>query len=144
MEQHIESNNEKIYEITALLRDEDFSPVRQLLETYAARIMEERPLEKTHLSYPILKERFVFQGVCYFTMPEASVARLQNDLRFASGVLRSMVRSVKRVGAKSGANRGLGLHREAGRLSGSREGRRSEGQVLTNEALEKKIEEILQ
>ncbi len=135
MEQHIESQPEKMYELTALLRNEEFSPVKKLLEKHGVVLIEERPLEKTHLSYPILKEHFVFQGVCYFTMPEGTISALGNDLNLEGEVVRYIIRSVKHVGEKAETERGSGLNREARRFNVSREGRKPETQTLTNEAL---------
>ncbi len=132
-----------MYELTAFVRNEESSSVKNFLAKYGVSMIEERPAVKTHLSYPIKKERFAFQGVWYFTAPQGTVATLEHNLNLDREVLRFMIRSVTHVGGKPETDRGTGLNREARRFSTPREGRKPVGQVLTNEALEKKIEEIL-
>ena len=137
MEQLTESPQEKMYELTAFVRSEESSAVKNFLAKYHVSMIEERSFVKTHLSYPVKKEHFAFQGVWYFTAPQGIVASLENDLNLESQVLRFIIRSVTHVGGKPDADRTSGLNREARRLNVSREGRKPEGQALTNEAREK-------
>lgn len=145
MEQAQEQERKKIYELTALVKSENSSVLKNILQKSGATLIEERPLLKMQLSYPIAKEHFAFQNVLCFTGPEEAIASIQNNLNLNKEVLRYVVK-IPRPGGKeeqrSGFERG---NRERTRFASSHESRETRKQeMLTNEALEKKIEEILQ
>ncbi len=141
-----EGEKKKIYELTALLKSEETAVLKDSLQKIGASLLDEKPIVKMQLQYPILKEQFAFQAVLYFTAPEETITILQNDLNLNKGVIRYVVK-IPRHSEKDESRTGLSERggRERGRFTSShelRETRRSE--MLTNEALEKKIEEILQ
>ncbi len=145
MEQSQEQEYKKTYELTALVRSEDSAALKNVLQKSGATVVEEKPLQKMQLSYPISKERFAFQSVLFFTGPEEALMSIQNDLNLTKEVLRYVVRIARPGGkeeARSSFERGT---RERMRFAPGHESRDTrKPEILTNEALEKKIEEILQ
>jgi ribosomal protein S6 len=138
----------KKYELTFWLKDEDASPVKKVLEKRGAEISAEKPLAKFRLSYPIKKEANAVLGSVAFAMAPAAIAGLTAELNAVPGVLRFVVnaasehetgaaRAAEGTAAPAARGRGGFFRRE-------RTEAKPVGEVLTNEALEKKIEEISQ
>ncbi len=141
-----EEDKTKTYELTALVKNEETNVLRSALQKIGASLLEEKPLVKMQLQYPILKEQFAFQAVLYFTAPEETIAALQNDLNFNKEVIRYVVKIPRRV-SKEESRGGIFERgsRERARFASPHEPRETrKPEILTNEALEKKIEEILQ
>jgi len=148
------------YEITYLLEEEDAASVRDLLSTRGGVITEERPLTKVQLSYPIAGRAQAFLGVTVFQAAPDSIAVLRSDLRLAGRVLRSLILSyvphpLQETSSSPSYSSSFGVG-GADRLVSSdtsspapkkqetpRHGGVVTSQGLTNEALEKTIEEIL-
>ena len=149
------------YHITYLLRDEDAGSVISVLKRFQAEIVEEKSPVKVNLEYPIKKQRQAFLGVTRFFARKEVIAKLSQDLNLESSVLRFLITKpilTPAASPESGEAKSLGQLKQAGSARadrGSNGGgdefgarkRRASGDdfpVLTNEALEKKIEEILQ
>ncbi len=145
MEQSQEQEYIKIYELTALMKGEDPAVLKNVLQKSGVSLVEEKPVLKMQLSYPIAKEHFAFQSVLCFTGPEEALLSIRNDLNLNQEVLRHVVRVVypgRKEETRGGFERGNRERMKFGAGHEVREGRKPE--ILTNEALEKKIEEILQ
>lgn len=133
---------DRYYELGFLVKEESSEPVKKILQKNNAVVFEESALTKVSLAYPIKKEKMAFFGYCRFTaLPEAA-AVIQEALKFQPEVLRvifiklseSAVRAAK---ANQGEIKRPVRRREAEvKKEGSESG-------LSNEDLEKKIEEIL-
>lgn len=133
---------DRYYELGFLVKEESSEPVKKILQKNNAVVFEESALTKVSLAYPIKKEKMAFFGYCRFTaLPEAA-AVIQEALKFQPEVLRvifiklseSAVRAAK---ANQGEIKRPVRRRETEvKKEGSESG-------LSNEDLEKKIEEIL-
>lgn len=128
----------KKYEIAFLSKTEESSPILQSLTNRGLVILSENPLTKIRLAYPIKKENFAYFGYVHFEGDPAAIKNLRADLKLNPEVLRYLVitrpfgeKEVKKSEPAESAE-------PKEKLSLSPES------VLTNEALEKKIEEILQ
>ena len=128
------------YEILLIQKTEDLSKVKQALAKYKAEILVEKPLEKVKLAYPIQKETMFFMGTIEFSLAPEHVASLQADMKLDDNLVRSTVsRATVKVERKPQQERPSSAPRRfLGRFKKAVE------PILTNEALEKKIEEISQ
>ncbi len=129
------------YEIIALLKSEDAAKVSAALQKRGAVILTERPLQKVKLAYPIRKEAFCFVGGFEFTVAPAALVGLSESLVLEPDILRVLVHhAAARDERRSREDRTPRRPAPVSRMP------RKPGDVpmLTNEALEKKIEEILQ
>ena len=135
-----------LYEITYLLKDEaDLRLLQACLAKFHASHVEDVSLTKVRLEYLIEKTSQAFLGVSTFWIDSSVLAEFSRDLRLIPEVLRFLITRPalrrSREGSKGGERRPFSQRREVrGVVSESRGG----GAELTNEALEKKIEEILQ
>lgn len=143
--ENIKKNRE--YKVSFILKEEDASVVHRVLGNFDIKIISETPLVKVRLAYPIKKENFGFAGFLGIsTTDEALIPKTLAALKHepqvlrAIGTLRSPFESEekKQIAENTARSRGRRPRREAGTRPA---GFRSE---LSNEALEKKIEEILQ
>lgn len=140
----MEKDNEQgiEYRLSFIVKDEDASAVRAELSAHGAEIIKEQALVKIRLAYPIAKQQFGFAGAFVFRSSPESFLETLTSLKRDGKVLRAMV------------IKDFPREEEEGKLSASgtlrprplrRVGKeRPVRTQLSNEALEKKIEEILQ
>ncbi|MDO8537063.1 MAG: hypothetical protein Q7R94_02345 [bacterium] len=145
-----EGAEKKNYELAVLLRDEESSrEVLKLLGQHQIEVQETGQPKKINLSYPVKHIReAIFEFFSLFSLPE-NIKLLEQDLKGNTAILRSMVVGIPRDRA---AARGMVDSRR--RVSGSRRPASPSPSyevkpvphkaTLSNEAIEKKIEEILQ
>jgi len=138
-------SNKKDYEISFLAKEESgLSEVQKTLVRAGAEVTMTGPLERIVLAYKIEGEVSAYFGFFHFASEPANIKDIEHDLTANSTVLRSLIVTPPFVKTRS---RGLGPkpkgpvpteetqpERQAPVASGP----------LSNEALEKKIEEILQ
>lgn len=134
------SDEKKSYELGFLLNEENLSPVKRLLEKHSAANLSEGSLVKVNLAYPIKKQGQAFFGYLRFEL-EGPVAELKKDLKLEPTVLRHLL-----IKVPSAAPEEVPTGRPASSLKPPvrRKEVKTGAPLLTNEALEKKIEEILQ
>ena len=157
----------KKYEISFLLRKEgDFEKIAAVLKRHGATLGEGVDISRIKLSYPIARESFGYFGYALFTADPKALGEVENDLRTASDVMRFSIfgaprlepttrgvrdgRSFRQESYETQRRRAPRAVKETGALESKTpfEERRHipkpelEGE-LTNEALEKKLEEIL-
>lgn len=133
---------DRYYELGFLVKNENTEPVARVLQTNKAAIYEEGDLTKIILSYPIKKEGAAFFGYCRFTgLPEAAIA-IKEALKFEPEVLRAIL---IKLPANTLTKSAKAASAEGKRIIRRREAEpKKDGETgLTNEDLEKKIEEIL-
>lgn len=136
------------HEITYLVRnEEDASFVPSHLQKIGAEMERGEALRKIQLAYPIKKESFVFLGIIRFRADASRLSELHANLRLEDRILRYLITRPARLRAEAHGERGAREGLPLGR--GPMEGRRSFSappipQILSNEALQEKIEEILQ
>lgn len=126
----------KDYEISFLLgQEKDVEDVLGLLKREGAEIIFEGTLKKIPLAYKIKKQSEAYFGHLHFRMSKDKIKSLENDLLTASGVLRSLIVTPPFVRSKP---------EPKARTRIVPAPRAPVGVPLSNEALEQKIEEILQ
>jgi len=129
----------KAYEISFLVREEeDVQVVIKHLSAISADIVNEGPITRIRLAYPIEKENEAYFGFIHFTADPALCSRLTNELEIDPKVIRSLIVTPP-------------FERQAARRRDGRDGRRErrdekEPLVTQNEVsnamLEEKLEEI--
>lgn len=138
-----EGAEEKAYELAFLVRDEEAArDLRRIAGQHDVKIQSEAPLKKINLAYKIKRAHEAYFGfVQFLSGPEAAQA-LSRDLRANQGVVRFIVVALPR--RKSALAEPLVRPERPvpWRAPLPRETRQSK--PLSNEALEKKIEEISQ
>lgn len=136
------ADRETRFEVSYLEQNEGGAGMRAAIERHGGRVLQERPLEKVRLAFPIKKQTYAFLGCIEFVMDSAAVNELQQaEFRLNKELLRTLVH---RSAALTPPAEGEVSRPLAARVSAPRAPRPKEEPVLTNEALEKKIEEILQ
>ncbi|MCR4328655.1 MAG: 30S ribosomal protein S6 [Patescibacteria group bacterium] len=129
------------YEVAFLVREEDgASKVVALIGKYGT-ILSQGQLKRVAFAYPIEKTAAGYFGTVKVSVLPDAVVRLEKDLETTSEALRSLVLRLPVV-KESSVQDEQSKPRRA-RLSRSEVSPKSSA-TLTNEALEKKIEEILQ
>jgi ribosomal protein S6 len=134
----------KEYEIGVLVRkEEDLPGVRRAVEQHGGVMTADFRAKKIALAYPIKKETEATFAFGLFSAEPENVKQLEQDLVTESAVLRSIIV----IPFKASVSTGTGTERKWDRTTRpttSTEGARtSSTNVLSNEALTKKIEEML-
>ena len=139
-----EPKEKKRYELSFLVVSEEASrEVLRLAGQHGIEITAESQLKKINLAYKIRQCTQAYFGfLALFSSPE-DIKALERDLKTTSSILRSMVISLP---AKREVEAGAAAVRETYKPPTRRPARMpvKRAQALSNEALEKKIEEILQ
>lgn len=137
---------QKEYEMGVLVRkEEDLATVRAAIEQHRGIFSAEFQTKKIALAYPIEKETDGFFAFCRFSAEPADVKQLERDLLNEPMVLRSLIV----VPFKMSHREAIGLSKKHGKSQGHSAPPAAPSpapfvQTLSNEALEKKIEEMLQ
>lgn len=142
-----QEKNAGTYEISFIQKSEDDRSVIDAIRSFGGAVIEEQQLTKIRSAYPLKKETQGFLGIIQFSMEPDATNRFIASLELNEDILRSMVHRVSGNKKEFSGRPQIGFR---GRMQ-SRKGipqRRyddsSAPQPLSNEALEKKIEEILQ
>jgi len=146
-----QEKTKEAYEVAFWTKDENDSSVKKVISKHGGEITKEKPVQKMRLAYPIKKENFAFFGNVIFSMAPDEVFGFKTDVNLEDGVLRYFFRRAKKNRPEeSGSNSREGSQtaptfKEKTRsfLGFRSEPKKGAEQILTNEALEKKIEEIL-
>ncbi len=136
----------KNYEIAFLAKDEKGAEgVLSTLKGRGAEILLEGPVEKITLAYKIKREMSAYFGYMHFRMPKADVAVIRKDLATHPFILRSLIVTPpfeKQKPLWEGRPRAKFAAPPVAAPQITPESPQS-SLPLSNEALEKKIEEIL-
>ena len=139
----MEEQPEGKYELTFVTKDENVADLRKALEKNGARVVKEREMQKIRLAYGMKKQDYGYLGVLFISIPKDKVEKLIGELNLHENVLRYVL-------SRFDEHKVVGREEESKQRSGGSEERRvfraprkPTEPVLTNEALEKKIEEIL-
>lgn len=139
--------DKKEYEISVLFENESNLPdFLKFMNQHGAEVFFESPLRNLNLAYPIKKKIQAFFAYFHFkALPEA-IGSISKDLETSSHVLRSLIVTPPFLKPKPSAfvprTRRV-AEPETSPVEHSQPARRPSA-PLSNEALEKKIEEILQ
>lgn len=137
-----ETKEMKRYELGFLVKtEEDAALIKKILAKNKAEISEEGPVVKVNLAYPIKKASQAFFGYFRWSAAAEILADIEKELKLASQVLRYLLIKSPRVLAP--AKRVSFGSRSFVRKRETEPARKTPEAGLSNEALEKKIEEIL-
>jgi len=138
----------KKYEIGFVAKDKIGSDdINKLLAAHKCEIAENGSLGRIKLAYPIKKETIGYFDYYHFMAEPSSIEKIKNELNLNSNILRFIIitppaekqpiSAVKtEIRRKTAVSRDIGPKIEIKKPS-------APPLVLTNEALEKKLEEIL-
>lgn len=142
MEKTQDDLEKKSYEVSFLLESEDkVSDVRRLISQHGVDVAEELLEKKINLAYPIKNVTHALFGAWRVLAEPVKIKLLEKDLMSSKNVLRSLIISMPKE---------KDVHREVVQRSPILTRRTSvlrrepKPRPLSNEAIEKKIEEILQ
>ena len=131
------------YEVAFLVAEEETAgKVITRINQYGT-VLAQAQLKRIAFAYPIKKVEAGYFAVVKAAVAPDAVARMEKDLETAKEVLRSLVIRLPREKKDALSSHGEQDKSRRARTSSRSEAPQSRPGVLTNEALEKKIEEIL-
>lgn len=129
----------RLYEIAFVLKDKDAeAELKRLIEAHGVNIEYSHPLIDIRLSYPISKQMSGFFGFYQGTMEPSVVHSLKEKLGLFPSVLRFLI--------VTPPPRPMNVPQESSapaRAESPKPASQSSPAILSNEALEEKLEEIL-
>jgi len=132
-----EGTNLREYEVSFIVKDDEgIRVLRDLLARHGAEIILEGPQKTITLAYPIKKELEADFSYFRFLIEPQKIMELENEIKLQPKVLRFLL-------IKPGALKGTKFEKTAQGIP-ERPMPQASSLPLSNEALEKKIEEILQ
>ena len=146
MEELNAENIKKLYELSFVQESETNDAAKTAITTNGGEIKDERPLVKIRLAYPINKQTQGFFGLIRFYSYPSGIASVDKELRMNGEFIRYSV-SKFAANENTGGRERRTFDRDMRRVRFNRTEKRSiehEALALSNEELEKKIEEILQ
>lgn len=142
------TEEQKNYEIGFLSKEEQYKEdVAKMLRSRDFLIIQDGRTSKIKLSYPIKKENFAFFSYLYFSGASGNISELDKELKMNSKILRFLIiadpiLSKEKEFVAGPEQETLSPRQEYETQPARREVKKTE--LLSNEALEKKLEEILQ
>jgi ribosomal protein S6 len=136
----------KKYEVGFLVRAEgDKEELAKTLKNHRASIIDDGGISRIKLAYPIKKEDFAYFGYLHFSCAPENIKELRNELKTSPKVLRFIIVSqpapVKKSETKEVSEEIR--RRPAAPTSQTIKEASKQSEALSNEDLEKKLEEIL-
>lgn len=133
----------KEYELSFLLKDEEgIAALQGMLTKFGCTTTSQSEIKRIVLAYPIKKETSALFGYVYFMATPEHMKDFTHELRLESHVLRFLLinKPIKRefISASEGSPRRTSETSEKEALSEEKQ-----SHAVTNEDLEKKLEEIL-
>ena len=132
----------KEYELAFILKTEDVNLIAKALKINDFSIVKESSLNKVRLAYPIKKENQGFFASYMISGESAKIKDLTKELELNKEVLRFLILTPVKsrvVRAKKTAME----DRTPDKTTETEKSSYNSGKMLSNEALEKKLEEIL-
>jgi ribosomal protein S6 len=126
------------YEISFLLAAENESEIFDILNKYRAEIIHRSPISSIKLAYPIKKQNSAFFGFCQFNAVPEEVEKISAALKLKASILRFlMIKNpvVQNLSSQTVFKKPIELSKLE--IEGP------SSKTLSNELLEKKLEEIL-
>jgi len=147
MADELELKDKKEYEMSFVLASEDgATDVLSALTAIGAEVVTKSSLNSIKLAYPIKKHESAYFGFCIFKADPSSIKQLKDALALNANVLRSLlITPPVKISAREDRRLGEGRERRPAVVSKLEvvEAKPAEPQILSNEGLEKKLEEIL-
>jgi ribosomal protein S6 len=136
----MDQDQKKEYELAFLIKEEtDAAGLVEALKAMGGEINLEGPVRKIVLAYEIKKETTAYFGFIQFMMEPAAAKSLEAALLVRSGLLRSLLMTPPTAKGHSHPQAAANPQRPAAKPHEAK----AATPVLSNEALEKTIEEIL-
>lgn len=138
-----EQTDKKQYEMSFLLQEEGgLSTVTKFVKDLGGEIEVGGPVAKITLSYPIKKEKSAFFGFLHFSMNPSGISQLTHEMETKPEILRHLI--ITPPFKKMETRPKMETPRAPERVPMERKPEPARApETLTNEDLEKKIEEIL-
>ena len=138
-----QNEEKKEYELSFLLRDEEgITALQGMLTKFGCAITSQSEIKRIVLAYPIKKETSALFGYVYFNAVPEQMKEFTHELRLEAPVLRFLLinKPIKRefVSASEGSPRRTSDVSDKEVVSEEKP-----SHAVTNEDLEKKLEEIL-
>jgi ribosomal protein S6 len=133
----------KQYEMSFLVKEEDGAKtVLKFIKELGGDIELEGPVMKVALSYPIKKQTSGFFGYFHFSFSPAEVKHLEHEMETSTEILRHLIITppFKKIEPRP---RPEAQSASSSRTQAPKASEAARPEALTNEDLEKKIEEIL-
>lgn len=134
------------YELAFLLKNKEEGVVDVLLNQYSGEIFYRGPVAELRLAYPIQKQKQAYFGYVHFRISSEAIKTLVDSLQLHPAVLRVLVITppfTKKKEEKPYRTIRKSKVMSSPANSGEMSPRPVTGGLLTNEALEKQLEEIL-
>ncbi|MBI2591708.1 MAG: 30S ribosomal protein S6 [Candidatus Brennerbacteria bacterium] len=142
------ADDTKQYEIAFILKTENGYIIKQELNNRGFSILNESPINKIRLAYPIKKESQAYWGYYGFNGAPAEVKGLSVELKLKPEILRFLIISLPKKSAVSKERRVSTartiIAKPIEEIEKPEKPFYDKNKILSNEALEKKLEEILQ
>ncbi len=143
-----EDKDRKLYELAILLKDEgDMAGMVTLISQHGGEMIAEPRVKKLALAYKIKGETEAIFACANFSMLPDHAKELEHDLGARQNIVRFMIILAEPQTERREIPAGAFPAKKRGRPAAGRplaEGKPAAPRPLSNEALEKKIEEILQ
>ncbi len=132
------------YEVSFIVKnEEDASFLARIFEKNKAEIINAGVLVKMNAAYQIKKQNLVYLGTMLFLCDSECVEKLSGDLRLEDRLLRFMIRRVKNEALRETRTPVVLREKiERKRFIPSKAANKNFEAVLTNEALQEKIDEL--
>lgn len=140
----VNTNEKKEYLVAFIIREEDATPVVALVQKHAGEIMSREDLAKVRLAYPIQKQQFAFSGSFIVSSLPDFPSKLSAELKFEPRIVRMMITKKPDFPETKPSMNPHDVTRARMRRRDIGRGTERAPAGLSNEALERKIEEILQ
>lgn len=141
----MDEKDAKNYEIGFLIKDEsDTLGIIKTIGDYKATITNEGPIKRIQLAYPIKKETSACFGYIFFSMLPENIIKLNDSLKINSKILRFLIITPPIIGTSLPSSRPIRKSSPIKPIKPTQPIKKFEPtQILSNEALERKLEEIL-
>ncbi len=134
------------YEISFLLKNEEGTELENIFKKFGVNLIDEKPIQKISLSYPVKKQKNAFFGSFLFdiekdTEKEGIMEKIKKEINSTDNVLRFII--VRLVKKRENKERKTKDKKTIIGMKPTFVRKKQKTQVLTNKVLEEKIEEIL-
>lgn len=135
--------DKKEYELAFLLKDRNTESVAEnLVKQHGGEVTFKGPVTETALAYPIKKQKQAHFGYLHFTALPSEVEKMMHDANLNQAILRVLIITPP-VGKGPVSLRASKSERNGKKSAEGASAPAVVGGMLTNEALEEKLEEIL-
>jgi len=139
----------KKYEIGFLAKEEGFKDkLIKLVGDFGGEVIDNGGLSRIKLAYPIKKETSAFFGYFYFSIQPEAIKKISGNLKLNSEILRHIIistpviqQAIQSVSRKP--RRAFSSEIPVATMTSATPRKPKPQPILSNEALEKKLEEIL-